>query len=148
MTNKLKHTTLTRHERLSTWCKWRACDVEEAKEGLQNKLWRRWSNGRVGEWPVTLVKRRKSWRMSCDVGEVTERLENELCYDCNYELCSFSSLSVTSPMSQLILKPFRCFTYVTAYSPTLVSLLLRHRLFTYVTWGAAHDVVPISVVVI
>ena len=24
-------------------------------------------------------KARKGWRMSCDVGEVTERLENELC---------------------------------------------------------------------
>ena len=48
-------------------------------------------------------------RMSCDVGEVTERLENEL-----------------------------CFTYITAHSPNLPSLLLRHRLFTYVTWLAAH----------
>ena len=28
---------------------------------------------------VTQVKRRKTWRMSCDVGEVTERLQNELC---------------------------------------------------------------------
>ena len=27
--------------------KWRACDVEEAKEGLENGLWRRWSNGRI-----------------------------------------------------------------------------------------------------
>ena len=26
-----------------------------------------------------VVKQRKHWRMSCDVGEVTERLENELC---------------------------------------------------------------------
>ena len=26
---------------------------------------------------MTLVKRRKGWRMNCDVGEVTERLENE-----------------------------------------------------------------------
>ena len=75
--------------------------------------------------------------MSCDVGKATEGLE----------LCSFSNLSVTSPTSQLILQPFRrfptsqlilqpfcCFTYVTAHSPTLLSLLLRHRLFTYVTW--------------
>ena len=38
----------------------------------------------------------------------------------------------------LILQPFRCFAYVTAHSPTLLSLLLRHRLFTYVTWRAAH----------
>ena len=27
---------------------------------------------------MTQVKRRKGWRMSCDVGEVKERLENEL----------------------------------------------------------------------
>ena len=65
---------------------------------------------------------------------------------------SFSNLSVTSPtsqlnsnpsvalpMSQLILQPFRCFTYITAHPPTLLSLVLRHRLFTYVTWRAAHD---------
>ena len=76
--------------------------------------------------------------MSCDVGEVTESLENELCYDYNYELCSFSNLSVTLPSSQLISQPFRRFTYVTAHSQTLLLLLLRHRIFTYVTWQAAH----------
>ena len=51
---------------------------------------------------------------------------------------SFSNSSVALPTSQHILQPFRCFTYVTAHSPTLLSLLLRHRLFTYVTWRAAH----------
>ena len=45
---------------------------------------------------------------------------------------SFSNLSVTSPTSQLILQPFRCFTYVTVHSPTLLSLLLRHKLFTLI----------------
>ena len=68
--------------------------------------------------------------MSCDVDEVTERLENELCYDYNYELCSFSNLSVALPTSQLILQPFRCFTYVTAHSPTIPSLYLRHSSFS------------------
>ena len=34
---------------------------------------------RVGELAVTQVKRRKGCRMSCDVGEMTKRLENELC---------------------------------------------------------------------
>ena len=33
---------------------------------------------------------------------------------------------------------FRCFAYVTGHSPTLLSLLLRHRLFTDVTWRAGH----------
>ena len=68
--------------------------------------------------------------MSCDVGEVTERLENELCYDYNYELCSFSNFSVTSPLSQLTLQPFHRFTYVTAHSPTLPVLHLWHSSFS------------------
>ena len=70
--------------------------------------------------------------MSCDVGEVTESLENELCYDYNYELCSFSKLSITSLTSQLILilLAFRHFTYVTAHSPTLPSLYIRHNSFS------------------
>ena len=75
-------------------------------------------HGRLARWP--------KWR-ACDVGEVKERLENEL-----------SNPSVALPTSQLILQPFRCFTYVTAHSPTLLSLLLSYRLFTYVTWRAAH----------
>ena len=51
---------------------------------------------------------------------------------------SFSNHSVALPTSQLVLQPFRCFTYVTAHSPILLSLLLGHRLFIYVTWRAAH----------
>ena len=43
---------------------------------------------------------------------------------------SFSNPSVTSPTSQLILQPFRRFTYVTAQSPTLPSLYLCHRSFS------------------
>ena len=39
--------------RFARWRKWRACDVGEAKEWLENELWGRWSNGRVGEWAVT-----------------------------------------------------------------------------------------------
>ena len=51
---------------------------------------------------------------------------------------SFSNCSVALPMSQLIIQPFHCFTYITAHSPTLLSLLLCHRLFTYAIWRAAH----------
>ena len=53
---------------------------------------------------------------------------------------SFSNPSLALPTSQVILQPFRCFTYITAHSPTLFSLLLRNRIFTYVTWRAAHGV--------
>ena len=58
----------------------------------------------------------------------------------SYSHSSFSNPSVASPTSQLILQPFCCFTYVTAHSPILLSLLLRHRIFNYITWRAAHAV--------
>ena len=45
--------------------------------------------------------------------------------------------SVALPTSQLILRHFRCFTYMTVHSTTLLQLLLGHRVFTYVTWRAA-----------
>ena len=38
------------------------------------------SPGELSEELVTQEKRKKGWRMNCDVGEVTEILENELCY--------------------------------------------------------------------
>ena len=43
---------------------------------------------------------------------------------------AFSNLSVTSPTSQLILQPFRRFTYITAHYPTLLLLHLRHGSFS------------------
>ena len=63
--------------------------------------------------------------MSCDVGEVTERLENSRTHS-----SSLSNLSITSPMSELILQPFRRLTYVIAHSPTLPLLHLRHSSFS------------------
>ena len=35
------------------------------------------SPGGLSENPVTLERRKKGWRMNCDVGEVTESLENQ-----------------------------------------------------------------------
>ena len=45
----------------------------------------------------------------------------------------FSYVIGTSPTSQLILQPFCRFTYFTAHSTTLLLLHLRHRHFTYAT---------------
>ena len=36
------------------------------------------SPGDISEEPVMYDKRKKGWRLSCDVGKATERLENEL----------------------------------------------------------------------
>ena len=40
----------TTHRRLARWIKWRTCDVGEPKKGMENELWRRWSDGKLGEW--------------------------------------------------------------------------------------------------
>ena len=96
------------------------------------------------------MKRRKGWRMSCDVGEVEEGLENELwCRWSDVRVGEWGGLHTsqlilhpfrcftyvigTSPTSQLILQPFRRFIYVTCHSTTIPLLHLRHRHFTYVT---------------
>ena len=92
-------TNVDMHGRFARWRKWRACNVGEAKEGLENELL---------------------------IHQTFPSLHHT----------SFSTPSVTLPTSQLILQLFLCFTYVTAHSPTLLSLLLRHRLFAYVTWRA------------
>ena len=108
------------------------------------------------------------YRISCDVYEATEGLENEPWRKRSdgrgwrrRRLCSFSNPSIASPMSQLILliiQPFRRFIYVAAHYPTIPSLHLRHSSFsnpsvashtshalhlrrmhfTYVIWRAAH----------
>ena len=43
---------------------------------------------------------------------------------------SFFNPFIALPSSQLILQLFRCSTYVTLHSPTLLSLFLCHKLFT------------------
>ena len=86
--------------------------------------------------------------MSCKVGEVTKRLENEQSFTCitthsptlpslYLRHSSFSNPSIASSTSQfipqwaeLILQPFRHFTYVITHSPTLPSLYLRHSSFS------------------
>ena len=53
-----------------------------------------------------------------------------------YALCSFSNLSVTSPTSQLILQPFRRFTYVTTHFQILPLLPLRHSSFSNLSFAS------------
>ena len=60
------------------------------------------------------MKQRKDWRMSCDVGKATEGLENVLWLG-----------EVTERLENV--QRLGCFTYITVHSPTLLSLLLRHK---------------------
>ena len=85
--------------------------------------------------------------MSCDVGKVTESSAHSPSFQSPHlRHSSFSKPSLALPTSQLILQPFRCFTYVTAHfqpfrrftyvtahSTALPLLHLHHRHFTYVT---------------
>ena len=88
------------------------------------------------------MKWRKGWRMSralLDTHTHTHsRAHSPTFPSLHLHHSSFSNPSVALPTSRLILQSFRCFTCVTDHSPTLLSFLLRHRLFTYVTWRAAH----------
>ena len=89
------------HGWLARWRKWRACDVGEAKEG-------------DGECALTYVTRAHSPNFA----------------SLHLQHSSFSNPSAALTTSQLIFQPFRCFTYVTVHSQTLLSFLLRHKLFT------------------
>ena len=53
--------------------------ARKSKNFMANDIWGMGSSpGDVSEEPVAQEKRKKGWRMSCDVGEATEGLENEL----------------------------------------------------------------------
>ena len=108
------------YRRLARWRRWSAFDVGETTYGLENELWRRWSDGRVGEW-------RRSW--SDGRGLKDEALLILQLPSLHLRHSSFSNPSVPSPTSQLILLillPFHRFTYVIAYSPNLLSLHVHH----------------------
>ena len=68
--------------------------------------------------------KQQNCRMTCDIGEETEGLGNEAephsptLLLLHQHHSSFSNPSISSPMSQVILQPFQCFTYFTSTSPT------------------------------
>ena len=139
--------------RLARWIKWRAFDVGEAKEGLENELWCRWSNRRAHSPTFPSLHLRHNSFSNLSVTSPTSQLINQPFRRFTYVTAhspTFPSLhlrhnSLTNPFvalptSQLILQPFRCFTYITVHSPTLLSLLLRHKLFTLFTRRAAHAI--------
>ena len=108
---RIWRTRATRHVTLSEERKkgWRMnCDVGKATEGLENELWRRWSDGKVAEWAETISRAHSPTFPSL-----------HLCHS------SFSNPSVASPTSQFILQPLFRFSYVTGSSLN-------------VTWRAAH----------
>ena len=100
-----------------------SCDVGEVTENLenQNKLWRRWGDWTLGEWAELILQ------AFSHLTYVTAHSDSPCFLSLHLRHSSFSNPSLTLPTSQLILQPFRCFTYVTAHFPTLLPPLLRHR---------------------
>ena len=89
---------------------WRmSCDVGKAREGLENELWRRWSDGKLWEWAHSLTS-------------PGEPLMGKI------PLKAVRVVNLT--YGELILQAFCHFTYVTAHSPTLPSLYLHHSSFS------------------
>ena len=140
-----------RERRVGEWtgCRWSNGKVGEwavmATEGLENELWCRCSDRKVGEWAelIVIVIAELIIQPFRHFSYVTTHYptvpllhlrhsssSNPSFASATSQQSSFSNLSVTSPTSQLILQPFRCFTHVTVHSPTLLSLVLRHKLFT------------------
>ena len=76
------------------------------------------------------------WIISCDVGEATEGVggggsaHSPTLQSLHLRHSSLSNPSVASSTSQLILQPFRRFTYVTTHSSTFSSLHLCHSSFS------------------
>ena len=112
-----------------------SCDVDQVTEGLENELWRSRAHSPSFQ---SLHLRHSSFSNPSIAFSTSQLIHQPLrCFT----LVTAHSLTLSSPFStsQLVLQPFRHFTYVTAHSPTLVWLVPRHRLFTYVTWRAAHS---------
>ena len=106
------------------------CDVGKATEGLENELWRRRRDGKIGEIAelIVIVTAELILQVFRRFTYVTAHSPTLPSLYLRHR--TFSNPSVASPTSQLILQPFRRFTYVTTQSPTLPLLHLRHSSFS------------------
>ena len=96
------------HGRLARRRKWKSCDVREAKEGLENELWRRWSDEKLGERAELILQAYRRFIYVTAQFSILPSL---------YLLhSSFYNPSVASPTSQFILQPLFRFSYVTSSS--------------------------------
>ena len=85
-----------------------SCDVGKAMEGLENELWRRWNDGKVGEWALPIPFRHFTYVTTHSPTLPSLYLRHS----------SFSNPSVASPTSQFILQLLFLFSYVTSSSLT------------------------------
>ena len=127
-----------------------SCDVGKATEVLENDLWRRWSDRKLGEWAELIV---------IVIAELILQAFRLFTYATTHfptipslylRHSSFSNPSIVTPTPQFILQPSFRLSYVTSYSlnspdeqssfsnlsvtsPTSQFILKLFRRFTYVT---------------
>ena len=118
------------HGRLSRWRKWKSCDIGQAKEGLENELWRKWSDGKFGEWAELILQ-----------PFIYVTTHSPILPSLYLRHSSFSKPSVASPTSQFILQPLFRLSYVTSSSlnspgepPMDCRGSLEHGGFSYSLW--------------
>ena len=87
-----------------------SCNVGEATEGLENELWRRWSDLKLGEWAEFILLAFSHFTYVTAHSTTPPSLY--------LSRSSLSNPSAASPTSQLILQPFFRFSYVTGFSLT------------------------------
>ena len=143
------HGSAVEHRSVRSTCRQWTEHVQHVEQSTLQTGFKQWAARQVNQ--VTLEKRKKGCRMNCDVGEATERLENEL----YLRHSSFSNPSVASPTSQFILQHFFRFSYVTSSSlnspgePPMVQTVyfLRHCRASYIGVAELHTHDLISAVV-
>ena len=93
-----------------------SCDVGKATEGLENELWCRWSDGKVGEWAniIVIVIAKLILQPFRNFTYVTTHSPTLPSLYLRHS--SFSNPSVASPTSHFILQHFFRFSYVTSSS--------------------------------
>ena len=109
------------------------CDVGKARAGLENELWRRWSDGKLILQPFrcfTYVTVHSPTLLLLLLHHSSAHFPSFQSLHLRHSSFWFYNISVTSPTSQLILQPFPRFTLVTTHSPTLLLLYLRHSSFS------------------
>ena len=96
-----------------------SCGVYEATERLENELWRRSSNGKLGEWAPLYISTSMSSAHSPSFQSLHLRHSSFPTLPSLYlRHSSFANPSVASSTSQLILQPFFRFSYLTGFSLT------------------------------
>ena len=108
------------HGQLARCIKGRTCDVGEAEEGMENELWHRWSNRRVGASSFS----------NLSVTSPTSQLILQPFH-------RFTYITAHSPTLLLLHLHHSSFS-----NPFL--LLLRHKFFTQFTWRADHGLCRVN----